>query len=542
MIRKRKRLLALLCAAAMLLALTGCGQSETADPYSDIPASTGGKDIERAEMADEIFSLNSNSKFSFNPLIATNHANQLICSLVYENMLELDNNFEVIEGAGLIKEWSVSEDGRSWQFTMDTTHTFHDGTPVTALDLRRSLEYAIVADRYRGRFASIQGVSHTEDTMYVTLGIANTQFYKLLNIPVCMHGTMGDDHPMGSGPYMWNEDGTELLAYTGHNGYDELPVDKVYVKEYTDAAGILSAYEDAVIDVVLNDPSSSTNLGYSSSNESRTFATTNMHYVAFNEESALGRYSNIRTALSYGFDRRYFADELMRGNAVASPIPMYPTCSCYPEELAAANQYDLERCRVILENYGIRDYDEDGKLEFSSGNNADLSMTMIVSSDSSIKAGMVRHFVEDMASIGLTVQVRELSWDEYVKALEEGKLEDDTEYDMYYAEVKLRNDFDLTELLQVRNKNNEGTNINFTRSTDRVFETYIDNYLAASDMDRANQYAILAQYILTTGTLIPIGFEKQELITHRGVCKGVDPNMGDPLYGFTTWEIDLKKK
>ena len=126
--------------------------------------------------------------------------------------------------------------------------------------------------------------------------------------------------------------------------------------------------------------------------------------------------------------------------------------------------------------------------------------------------------------------------------LEEGRLEDDTEFDMYYAEVKLRNDFDLTELLQVRNKNNESTNVNFTHSTDRVFETYIYNYLGASDMDRANQYHILAQYILTTGSLIPIGFEKQELITHRGVCKGVDPNMGNPLYNFQNWEIDLEKR
>ena len=522
---------------ALTLALTGCAGTKI--NWNEVPDSTGGKDVERSVGLDQVFSLNSNPRYSFNPMVATNHANQLICSLVYENMIELDNNFEVIEGAGLIKEWTCSEDGHSWTFTVDTTHTFHDGSAITGADLRHSLENAINADRYRGRFASVMGVSHSDDKMYVTLGIANRQFIKLLNIPVCKTATFGDDHPIGSGPYMWSEEGDRLLAYTGHNGYDSLPVDEIYIKEYTDAAGILSAYEDALIDVVLNDPSSSTNLGYSSTNEVRSFATTNMHYVAFNEESSLGRYSNIRTALSYAFDRSYFADVLMKGSAVGTPIPMYPTCSIYPSELASGNQYDLERCRVILENYGIRDYDEDGRLEFSSGNNADLTMTMIVASDSSAKVGMARHFAEDMATIGLTVNVRELPWDEYVEALEKGKLSDDSEYDMYYAEVKLRNDFDLTELLQVRNKNNEWSNINYTRSTDRVFETYINNYLAASDMDRAAQYSILAQYILTTGSLITIGFEKQELITHRGVCKGVDPNMGNPLYDFKNWVIDL---
>ena len=95
--RKSYKLLALLCAAALLLSLAGCGSgAKSEDPYSDIPASTGGKDIERAEMADDIFSLNSNNRYSYRPLVATNHANQLICSLVYEYMVEVDDDFNVI--------------------------------------------------------------------------------------------------------------------------------------------------------------------------------------------------------------------------------------------------------------------------------------------------------------------------------------------------------------------------------------------------------------------------------------------------------------
>ena len=79
----------------MLLGSTGC-ESSKSDPMDQIPESTGGKDVEKAAAADNVFSLNSNSKYSLNPIIATNHSNQLICSLVYENMVELDNNFQVI--------------------------------------------------------------------------------------------------------------------------------------------------------------------------------------------------------------------------------------------------------------------------------------------------------------------------------------------------------------------------------------------------------------------------------------------------------------
>ena len=492
------RWIAALCAALMMLGCTGCESSKT-DPMDQIPESTGGKDVEKAAAADNVFTLNSNSKYSLNPMIATNHSNQLICSLVYENMVELDNNFQVIPK--LITGWTCSEDGKSWTFDIDTNHVFHDGTNVTGNDLRLSLEYAIGTDRYSGRFNSIAGVSYSEDKLYVTLAKANRQFVKLLNIPVMKRGTFGDKHPLGSGPYTYNEDGTQLVAFTGYNGYDSLPVDVIYIQEYQTADSIIDAFESSLIDVVLNDPSSYTNLGYASTNETRTFATTNMHYLAFNEESTLGRYSNVRQALSYAFDRANFANNLMKGNAVASTVPMYPTAPDYPTNYANSIGYDMERCQRILDNFGIRDYDDDGKLEFMNGSAQEIEMRLILCSDSSAKAGVARKFAEDMASIGFTITVEDLTRADYCTALEEG------DFDIYYGEIKLRNDFDLTELLEVRTKDNTNSCLNFTGSTDKSFENYIDSYLAAGsatnvneyDIERASAFESLCRYLNETG-------------------------------------------
>ena len=540
MINRTRRLLALLFAAAMLFACAGCGSSggDDADSY----VSTGGKDIEKGYAADHVFSLNSNSDYSLNPSVATNHSNQLICSLVYENLVELDNNFEIIEGAGLLTDWTVSEDGKTWTMSFDTTHVFHDGTPVRGNDLRMSLEYCINSDRYAGRFASVQGVSYTEDKLIVALGIPNKQFIKLLNIPVVKVGTNGDKHPMGSGPYMYSEDGTQLLAFEGHNGYDHLPVDVIYLKEYNTAEEIISAFEDSYIDVVVNDPSSYTNLGYASSNEVRTFATTNMHYIAFNEKSDVFRYNNFRAALQYAFDREYLANEMMHGNGVAASLPMYPTCSIYPTELADSLSFDPEKTKMILINSGMKDSDNNGYFDSLSGP-GDLTFTLVICSDSSAKAGMAKKFAQDMDSIGIKVRIYELSWDDYVKALEDGEIEISetrtVQYDMYYAEVKLRNDFDVTELLQVRDEDNERTNINFTNSSDPNYELYINNYLASGDGGRASAYYNFCYYLSNNATIITLGFEKQQIITHRGVVKGVDANAGNPLYNFPNWEIDL---
>ncbi len=538
-----RKLTVLLCALLLLLSLCGCAGGRPLGLDGGLPESTGGKDVEKADAVDNVFSLNSNPKYSFRPIVATNHANQLVCDLIYENMLELDDNFEVIPDAGIIRSWSVSTDGKTWTFYIEEGHIFHDGSAVTGNDLRMSLENAIHSDRFQGRFASIQGVGYDKDYMVVTLGIPNTQFYKLLNIPVCKAGTFGDDHPIGSGPYTWDlEEENKLIAFKEHPDYDHLPVKEIYVRQYTEAADILSAFEDGVIDVVVNDPSSVTNLGYASTNEKRSFYTTNLHFIAFNEETALGRYSNIRSALSYAVDRSFF-EELTRGNGIGTPVPMVPSVSIYPTALANSHGYDMERCLRILTNYGITDFDDDGRLELAVGSAQEMNMIMIVPADSSVKAGVAHRFAEDLAVIGFTVQVRELPWKEYIQALEDGyiteKNEEKTPFDIYYGEVKLRNDFDLTELLQVRTKDNEETNINYTRSTDRTFENYINAYLSATEANRAGRYQELCQYLLDTGSLISIGFEKQEIFTHRGVIKGVDPNFGNPMYDFTNWEIDL---
>ena len=547
-----KKTLCAVCALALLFGCTACGESGTALTYDTIPTSSGGKDVERSSAEDDVFSLNSNSQRSFNPMIATNRSNQLICALVYENMVELDNDFNVIKN--LIIDWSSNEDYTYWTFTVDQGHTFHDGTPVTARDLRYSLDRAVTADRFKGRFASYQGASYDEYTLYVSLGIGNSQLPKLLNIPVVQYGTYGDDYPMGSGPYMYNEDHTQLLAYEGYIGYptevtaeddggddsigvqvthDENikhPLDVIYIKEYTDAQSALDAFESSLIDVVINDPSSYTNLGYASRNEIHTYATTNMHYVVVNEAGTLGRYSNFRYALNFAFDRENLVT-LLHGNGVASSVAMYPTCDIYPTDLANTLNYDLTTCLAVLDNAGVKDYDEDGRLEYMSGSPQKIELKFVVCSDSSAKTGVVRRFAEDMDSIGITVNVSELSWDDYMTAIEEG------DYDLYYGEIRLRNDFDLTELLQVRSDDNESTNLNYSNSTDISYEQYIKAYLSATDMERAAAYQQLAELVSLNAMLIPIGFEKQQIICHRGVVKGIDANFGNPLYNFVNWEF-----
>ena len=556
--------------AVMMLVVSGCSLPGTNLAADVVPESTEGKDLTMGKAADDIFSLNVSRKYSFNPLIATNHSNQLICSLVYENVVEVDNNFEVIPG--IATEWECNDSATSWLLTIDNTRTFHDGTPVTARDVRYSIDRAVSSDRFLGRFSTYQGAAQDgDDKLYITLGVGDTQFIKLLNIPVIKYGTYDEKYPTGSGPYTFSfeeipeetdEEGNvtkeasqklvSLVGFEGHRDYETLPVDTVYLKEYTEAEDIINAFEDSYIDVVINDPSSYTNLGYASTNEIHTYATTNMHYVCFNQETRLGAMSGFRYAMQYAFNRAYL-ETLLNGNAVASAIPMYPTCAEFPSDLNSALSYNLERCKIILENNGIRDYDEDGFMEIMNGNDEDLVINFILCSDSSAKAGVVNRFAADMLTIGIKVNVQELTWTDYYNALTDyenltkEQLEDEDfkeiEFDMYYAEVKLRNNFDITQLLQERGDNNKGSCINYSHSFGNGYETYLYNYLASGDSSRKNNYRAFAEYVLTNAAhLVVIGFEKQQIISHRQAIRGIDANMGNPLYNFAHWTIIFKQE
>ena len=554
----------------MMLAASGCTLPGTNLAMDEIPESTEGRDLTMGKAADDIFSLNINRKYSFNPLIATNHSNQLVCSLVYENVVEVDNSFSVIPS--IATEWECNDSATSWLLTIDNTRTFHDGTPVTARDVRYSIDRAVSSDRYLGRFSTYQGAAQDgDDKLYITLSVGDTQFIKLLNVPVIKYGTYDDKYPTGSGPYTYSfeeipeevdEEGNvvqeasqkliSLVGFEDHRDFATLPVDTVYLKEYTQPEDIINAFEDSYIDVVINDPSSYTNLGYASTNEIHTYATTNMHYVCFNQETRLGAMSGFRYAMQYAFNRAYL-ETLLNGNAVATAIPMYPTCAEYPSDLNSALSYNLERCKIILENNGIRDYDEDGFMEIMNGNDEDLVLNFILCSDSSAKAGVVNRFKADMLSIGIKVNVQELTWTDYYNALTDyenltkEQLEDEDfkpiEFDMYYAEVKLRNNFDITQLLQERGDNNRGSCINYSHSYGNGYETYIYNYLASGDSSRKNNYRAFAEYVLTNAAhLVVIGFEKQQIITHRQAIRGIDANMGNPLYNFAHWTIIFKQE
>ena len=74
--------------------------------------------------------------------------------LIYDSLLEKDEKGLI---PWLAKEWTVSEDGQTYTFTLVDNATWHDGKPLTAEDVAFTVKYFEAYHSYSGIYADRVG-------------------------------------------------------------------------------------------------------------------------------------------------------------------------------------------------------------------------------------------------------------------------------------------------------------------------------------------------------------------------------------------------
>lgn len=515
---------------AIALVFCGCASLEIVPDQDEDLGDEGtnvGAELTSGYAADNIFSVNYNSNSSMNPLVSTRSANLAVMPLIYDSLFTVDENYNW--------EYSLatdcrSEDGKCWIIKVDTTRTFHDGRSFSAHDAAYSIARARYGKLYDKRLSDFIGVSAIDnETVMINILKPNYQFPALLDFPIIPDGSIDDFSPPGTGPYKVSDDFSCLERYSGHPLYSEMPIDKIHLKEYHAAADIISAYEDSLIDIVINDPNSINSLGYGSANETRYFATTNMHYIGYNMESPFFQSPGRRVAVTYAVNRTSIVTDILDGCATAATLPISPMSSLYNDSYAARFGYNMEKFQRVLNNSGVEDIDDDGKMEYIvTGIEMEADVVFLVCNDSSKKIAAAREIAENLRSVGVNVTMQELAWNDYIKALEEGK------FDMYYGEVRLSADFDLSCLLT------EGGSSAYSRAYDESWAQAVNEYLAAPDEStRKMQCDLMCQTIAENAPITPVCFERQQVLTHRGIVSGVSATQNNIFRNFQDWTINL---
>ena len=528
----KKRIAAVL-AFCLAVSLCGCGslslteeditELEGEEEVQVVVGQTIGEELAPTYAADHIFSLNCVSDASYNPYNTNSAWNRVVSMLVYESLVVLDESFSA--QPNLITAWETT-DGRNWTFYVDTSRTFHDGSPLTAMDASYSLQIAMnYTSPYTVRFRNVLGVSYLDQESFaVTLSESNYRFYELLDIPCVEYNTGYWDRPNGTGPYAFSESGRYLTRYKNHPKAAEMPLETIHLKEYSSAVDILQAFEDSYIDLVINDPTGLSSLGYSSANIIKYVNTSNLHYIGYNSYSRVFSQSMYRSIVTYAIDRATIVSEVMKGAATATTVPIAPQSYLYPAQVAATMEYSPEGMETALNNVGLTDADMDGFLEVGG---TLTTIDFIVCSDTGTKVAAARSITSSLRSFGFDVHLRELSYSDYLSELGKGN------YDMYYAEVKLGPDWDLRPLLGM------GQDLNYGDIRDTTLESHMTQVMSTEGDELISSMQEMYIYIGQNAFITPICFEKSEVLYHRGVLSGLSPTQDNVFYGMENWTVDL---
>ena len=542
--KMRKRIAVLLSALVLAGILCACGEpvmEEEEEPIEfDVSDTVSGETLTAGSAADNAFTLCIDNSKSRNPITTKSTLNQTVGGLVYDLLFEVDENFNV--SSRILSDWYMSETG-TWVLTPREDIPMHDGTMLSVDDIVYSISrvYSQGATYYQQRMGRVYSSAYN-GVVYISTDSPRGLQLTRMAVPIIKEGSILEDMPIGSGPYMYDqEDLTRLNKFEQYENAELLPFDTVWLREYTGMESMISDYESGRIDLVVNDPTSIYNMGYGGKNEKRDFATTNMHYLGFNNESDFFCYEQFRHALNWIIDREGIVESALDGNGTASALPIHPNSAQFDATYNNNLLYDPARCLAELEKLGCRDLDGDGELEFTlSGSKVDIRIEFLVCADTASKVLAARKIAADMESIGIPVHLRELSWEQYKEILTTGKLgKDEVKFDMYYAETAIAPDWDTRDLFAKVKADENVTNLNFGRWVDAEAEDVVEKFLEANDETREEARNAMLDVLTQKSLFLPVCFEKREVITHLGVIGGITPNQYDVFHNITNWKTYL---
>jgi peptide/nickel transport system substrate-binding protein len=150
-----------------------------------------------------------------NPVFAFSDADHDLTSLVYNGLVRINEQGDIIDD--LAQEWTVSDDGKLYTFTMKPDMVFHDKKPVTAYDVVftiESIQNPLLKSPLRIAWTGINVSAPDAQTVIfelpkaysgflnqATVGILPSHLWKSFTTQEVWQASILNTEPVGSGAY-----------------------------------------------------------------------------------------------------------------------------------------------------------------------------------------------------------------------------------------------------------------------------------------------------------------------------------------------------
>lgn len=282
---------------------------------------------------------------------------------VYEALFKLTDKGSV--EPGLVESYEASEDGLTYTFKLREGVKFHSGDPLTAADVKYSIERVTAEASKSSRkksLASISGIETPDDrTVVVKLSARSISLPYSLSYVWIVNDAAADITAAedGTGPYTlaeWRRG--SALALSRFDGYwGEAPTNgEVIFTYFTDATALNNALLTNAIDIItsVQSPDSLAQFENNQSFKVTEGASTTKELLAYNDRVAPFDKVEVRKALARATDKARLLNSIWgdHGTLIGSFVP--PTDPWYVD-LTGVDAYNLDSAKKLLADAGYPD-------------------------------------------------------------------------------------------------------------------------------------------------------------------------------------------
>ena len=338
---------------------------------------------------------------------------------VYDPLVGLTRDLELstepdVASPGLATDWEVSDDLMTYTFSLREGVTFHDGTELTAEDVKYSFDR--IANPETG--AIMQFVFGSTDSVEVeddyTVVINQSERYQPLLRQLAFSGTSivpadsGDtigDEPIGTGPFQFvmRQQGNraELEAFGDYWGEGPY-LDAVEERTVTDPDSRLTGIQEGSYDLINDIPLDDINdvVGNDGDDiKTRTWSPLSWAFLNMNNTEPPFDDPDFRKAVDFCIDKQALVEGALFGNGQPTASPSFPNSAFRNDDISPRGQ-DFDRAAELFEQsqYDVGEFDLTFKVTTNYPWHVDA-------------ATLMQQFFQQA---GLSVEIQQLQWSDWL--------------------------------------------------------------------------------------------------------------------------------
>ena len=413
---KKKQLLSGVMALLLSASLCACGGSKTAEGTSE--AAGESSEAETSNTLSEgtpvpggsvVYGMTQDLA-SLDPHVDTDAGTRDVVFNLYEGLVKPTSDGGFIPAVA--SDYIISDDAKTYTFTLRDGITFHDGTPVTIEDVKYSIDrYAEIQGESSAFSSLVDSVEVQDDkTLVVNLKESYSEFLPMMTIAIIPQSNEDPaGNPIGTGPFKYVSytpgQNLELEKYDGY-WQEGVPIlDSVEFKFIADVDTAFVELQAGTIDI----------LKYLTSAQAETLgddynivqgSMNLVHAMYLNSAYEPLSKTEVRQALCYAVDRDAINNFIFGGKSHIIGSHMIPAMSKYYEpEAETVYSYDPEKAKELLADAGYAD-------------GFDLEITVPSSYSQHVDSAQI--IADELSQVGINVTLNQVEWSTWLQDVYKG--------------------------------------------------------------------------------------------------------------------------